>query len=306
VLDDAGRRVAFFSDLDPLHTAAPSAYGGVYVYDSQTGTMTRVVLHATLPRLSISGDGGSVVFPSIDDLTGENPVGVTQLFVSRASASGFLQVPDHGLGNLDPVAFDRRGTRLAFNGIPTPGNGRDAYLFETPAGVLAPLMANPGVDDFVAGLTPDGAWASLDSKANVAGGNPDGSFEVYLALCGKEAVPPPPAGDWLRDSDFPDFQFKVRITAGGQEQPRRQESVCIPETLCISGAVAGRSELFVRMVGPKPNGKIWPTLVRFSTSTLEVWIQQLSTESVKYYRLEGASPGSSDLTGLFDRDGFTP
>ena len=86
----------------------------------------------------------------------------------------------------------------------------------------------------------------------------------------------------------------------------RQESACIPETLCISGAVPGRSELFVRIVGPKPNGKLWPNLVRFSTSTIEVWIEQLSTSAVKHYRLEGASPGSSDLTGLFDRNGFTP
>jgi hypothetical protein len=305
-IDADGRHVAFFSDLDPIASGDPSAFGGVYVYDAQTGATTRVILHATLPRLAISGDGGSVAFPTIDDLTGDNPVGLTQLFVSHVGAPGFQQVPGSGLSNPDPVAFGRQGTRLAFNAIPTVGNGRDAFLFATTPGVLAPLMANPGVDDFVTGMTPDGAWAALHSKANVAGGNPDGSFEVFLAQCAAEAVPPPPPGEWLTDSDFPDFQFKVRITAGGQEQPVRQESACIPETLCISGAVPGRSELFVRIVGPKPNGKLWPTLVRFSTSTIEVWIEQLSTSALQYYRLEGASPGSSDLTGLFDRNGFTP
>ena len=116
---------------------------------------------------------------------------MTQLFVSRVAAAGFQQVPEHGLTNPDPVAFDRQGTRLAFNAIPKVGNGRDAFLFETAPGVLAPLMANPGVDDFVTGMTPDGAWAALHSKANVAGGNPDGSFEVFLAQCAAEAIPRP-------------------------------------------------------------------------------------------------------------------
>ena len=69
---------------------------------------------------------------------------------------------------------------------------------------------------------------------------------------------------------------------------------------------SGRSEVFVRMVGPKPNGYLWPTIVRFTTSTVEVWIEQLSTGALRYYRLAGATPGSSDLTGGFDRMGFMP
>lgn len=60
------------------------------------------------------------------------------------------------------------------------------------------------------------------------------------------------------------------------------------------------------MVGPKPNGRLWPTLVKFTTSTVEVWIEQLSAGMVRYYRLEGATPGSSELPGLFDRGGFPP
>ena len=86
----------------------------------------------------------------------------------------------------------------------------------------------------------------------------------------------------------------------------RQEAACLPETLCVSGAVPGRSELFVRIVGPKPNGRLWPTLVRFSTSAIEVTIEQLATGAVKQYRLEAVPPGGSTLTGLVDRNGFAP
>jgi ELWxxDGT repeat protein len=123
---------------------------------------------------------------------------------------------------------------------------------------------------------------------------------------GGEEFPPVPDTPPILSEAFPGFRFWVRITAGGAEQPVRREAACIPETLCVSGAVPGRSELFLRIVGPKPNGRLWPTLVRFSTSTIEVWIEQEATGSLRYYRLEGATPGSSDLTGLFDREGFVP
>lgn len=119
-------------------------------------------------------------------------------------------------------------------------------------------------------------------------------------------APDPPAGAWLETAEIPGFRFKVRVTGGGGEVPVRQERECIPETLCISGAIPGRSELFLRMVGPKPNGFLWPNVVKFSTSQIEVWVEQLSSGVVNYYLLEGASPGSDELTGFFDRTGFTP
>lgn len=47
-------------------------------------------------------------------------------------------------------------------------------------------------------------------------------------------------------------------------------------------------------------------MVKLSTSQIEVWIEQLSPGLVNYYVLDGATPGSSDLTGFFDRFGFGP
>jgi ELWxxDGT repeat protein len=138
---------------------------------------------------------------------------------------------------------------------------------------------------------------------------PDLGYELWtVALPAPETEdPPPPPGDGLTSTELPGFEVWVRIVPGtGAPIPGRAEAECIPETLCVSGAVPGRSELFVRVVGPKPNGFLWPTLVKFSTSTVEVWIEQRATGIVRYYRLEGASPGSSDLPGLFDRTGFEP
>lgn len=122
-----------------------------------------------------------------------------------------------------------------------------------------------------------------------------------------EGDPPPPAGVTpLSSAEIPGFRFWVQIGEDTEAVDGTMEPVCIPETVCVSGSLAGRSEVFLRVVGPKPNGYLWPTLVKFSTSRVQVWIEQISTGTVRYYDLAGATPGSSDLPGLFDREGFQP
>jgi hypothetical protein len=114
-------------------------------------------------------------------------------------------------------------------------------------------------------------------------------------------------GDYLTTPAFPDFRFRVRIfQTDTQALAGRKEPVCIPETLCVSGAVAGRSEVFVRIIGPRPNGYLWPTIVRFTPSRVEVDIQQISTGITKTYTLPAVPPDSDELTGLQDRTGFRP
>ena len=134
---------------------------------------------------------------------------------------------------------------------------------------------------------------------------PDDEGLLFVAD-GHPFTPDPPDGPWLTTAELPGFRFKVRITAGDDEVATRQEGDCIPETLCISGAVPGRSELFLRIVGPKPNGYLWPNIVKFSTSRIEVWAEQVATEQLNYYLLDGVAPGGSELTGFFDRLGFLP
>jgi len=117
----------------------------------------------------------------------------------------------------------------------------------------------------------------------------------------------PPPGPGFTSAELPGFRFWVRI-GGDEPEPRigAPEPLCIPETACVSGALPGRTEVLLRIVGPKPNGYLWPNVVRFTTSAVEVWIEQLATGERRYYLLEGASPGSSELDGFFDRTGFLP
>jgi hypothetical protein len=159
----------------------------------------------------------------------------------------------------------------------------------------------PTADGFLVG------WDIVSCDAAGCGSDPEGIYMQRYALVAPDEVPPPtPPGDYLASSDLPGFRVWVRIGGADSTIPVRAEADCIPETLCVSGAIPGRSELFVRMVGPKPNGFLWPTLVKFTTAEVEVWIEQVATGELQYYRLTGASPGSSELPGLFDRMGFEP
>lgn len=168
-----------------------------------------------------------------------------------------------------------------------------------------------------ANTEPDGAWRSGTTTWTV----PEGVHGIMLGARHwasdnaaeeisyfDDAVldfpdPAPPSETWLTTEGLPGYRFQARI---GGARIGILEGNCLGETLCISGAVAGRAEVLVRIVGPKPNGYLWPNVIRFSTSQVEVWIEQISSGSVKYYNLEAADPNAGILDGLFDRTGFLP
>ncbi len=204
--------------------------------------------------------------------------------------------------------------RAAGRGLPSAGltdlvvdrDGSTLWAATAGAGVL---RSRSGGDDW----TP--VSQGLESlRANQLALGPDGLYAataagIYLLDDSPGAgEPPPPDGlPWIADATYPGFRFKVRIAQGSAPPiSGTREAACLPETVCLSGAVPGRSELFLRIVGPKPNGWLWPTLVKFSTSEIEVWIEQLETGRLRYYDLAGASPGVDALPGLFDRFGFLP
>lgn len=182
------------------------------------------------------------------------------------------------------------------NHTPTPATFPQLWATDlTPAGTVR-------VTDF-----PGGVYATAQIGDRLILTADDGVLGPELwSLTVPEIDPVPPPGPWLSSRTLPGFEVKVRIANVGGAITGALEPGCIPETVCVSGAVRGRSEVFVRVVGPRPNGRLWPTLVKFTTSEVEIWIRQISTGTVRYYRLEGARPGFDELPGLFDREGFTP
>ncbi|HKI06723.1 MAG TPA: fibronectin type III domain-containing protein [Thermoanaerobaculia bacterium] len=153
----------------------------------------------------------------------------------------------------------------------------------------------------ITNLTPGTAYTFRVRARNANGDSPYSNEATATTLGGDGS------GGFLTSASFPDFRFRVRITPQGAATIQgRKENTCIPETLCVSGAAAGRSEVFIRIVGPRPNGFLWPTIVRFTPSQVEVDVQQISTGIQKTYFLPAVPPGSDDLSGLQDRTGFQP
>lgn len=113
----------------------------------------------------------------------------------------------------------------------------------------------------------------------------------------------PPSGPWISVPDLPDYLFKVRINGStiGTEVLD-----CVPETVCVAGALPNRTEVFIRVIGPRPNGYMHAQVIKFTVSRVEVWIYEPSTDELRYYEL-GSVPGdTSVLPGQVDKEAFLP
>jgi hypothetical protein len=118
---------------------------------------------------------------------------------------------------------------------------------------------------------------------------------------------PPSAALAIESLELPGFRVWVRFSPQGIA-PSWGTLVepCLAQALCAAGPLPARAEVIVRLIGPKPNGFLWPQIVRFTTDQVEVWVQQKATGVTRYYLLSGDSPGSETLTGRVDRHGFKP
>lgn len=239
----------------------------------------------------------------------------------RLLVAGSTQLVDEALLAVDPAAettllavgdvsnLEVAGDRAIFD-LQEEATGAEPWTTDgTPQGTEMLGDLYPGPES----SAPRWFTATEEGLVFFSALHPDTDRELWAVALPTPAEPPPPPPEppeevpWLSAPAIDGFRVKVRIVQGpGVAITGTAEAECIAETLCVSGALAGRSEVFVRVVGPKPNGKLWPTLVKFTTSEVEVWIEQLATGEVRYYRLEGARPGFDELPGLFDRQGFEP
>lgn len=128
------------------------------------------------------------------------------------------------------------------------------------------------------------------------------SFELAAPFLGSST-----GSEWLTSPELPGFELQVRITpAGGSTTIGSAEPSCIAETFCASGALAGRPEVFVKVIGPRPNGYLWVQISRFTPSEVEVWVRQTATGQVQEYVLPSVGALSDDVSGLQDRTAFLP
>lgn len=224
---------------------------------------------------------------------------------------------------------------ITFNDCATDSNiFFDVWFFQAVAGqTITATMSSSAFDPFLLLFDPDvnsvaedddsGPGDSARITFDIDQTSPDwtltptplepfvtGPYTLSLQ-CSNQPPPPPPGSGcpsgFFSDSEYPDFCFRVTITPAGQSSiPGTQEASCQEDTVCVSGAVPGRSETFIRILGPRPNGFLWPTIVRFTPSAVVVDLHQLSSGDTNTYTLPAVPPGADDLSGLQDRMGFSP
>lgn len=134
----------------------------------------------------------------------------------------------------------------------------------------------------------------------------DGNFGATLPLVSQflvgTALPP----GVLVTPELPGFEFEVDILPPDAEPiVATRAPDCIPETLCVAGALPDRPEAFVKIIGPRPNGFLWVQISRFTPSGLRIQVRQVATDTTNVYELPPVGPGE-ELPGLQDRDAFLP
>jgi hypothetical protein len=164
------------------------------------------------------------------------------------------------------------------------------------AGLPASTLVLSGINDSEAFDVKElGAAAAIDT------------FPLTEATQGSaEADPAPPAGSWLEPAELPGYRFKALIGEGAGQRSATQVTDCVPETLCVAGALPDRTEVFARIIGPRGNGFLWAQLVRFTVSPVELWIEQEATLTVRYYKLDKLPASTTELPGRNDSQAFVP
>lgn len=169
----------------------------------------------------------------------------------------------------------------------------------------APLMLGNGQ---VVGQLFGACGPNVEDGCSVDNDELDGnfftSFDLAAPFLGSGVDP---GDDWLTTPEVPGFEFQVEIRPpGGQPVQGASEANCIVETFCASGALPGRPEVFVKLIGPRPNGFLWVQISRFTPSEVHVMVRKTSTQAVQEYTLPAVGAASDDVSGLQDREAFVP
>ena len=183
--------------------------------------------------------------------------------------------------------------------------------------------------DIVGDVTSPGSWVEIQDDYTAPAGavgakvvpgliksQAGGTFTAYFdeaSILPADEAPPggaeecqPLPGPYLTDSDFPGFRFKVEITNSAGSLAASPEAACLPETVCLSGALTGRTEAELRLIGPRPNGHLWFEMIRFSPSALRIRVEKVSDGTCRFYDIPAVPAGSDALPGFVDRTAFTP
>lgn len=190
-----------------------------------------------------------------------------------------------------------------------PGRLRQGYC-DAAGRCDVMLGGGPGTVSPYLGSCEISPFGSPFCKPAVA--EPTGYLNQYALASYNERMngdPPPPTENWVGVrliGQNPNRVLAAQAAINGT--PAASMGFCVQEaqaeTLCFSGALAGRPEIYLKVIGPRPNDHWWAQLTRFTPSKVQVWVKEIdyndaTVDPITYYVL-GSAIGDT-LSGLQDR-----
>jgi hypothetical protein len=205
-----------------------------------------------------------------------------------------------------PAGQGRTGDTTVYSYWTTGSNCTGTYIGQGAPGFGFDDLGSWGTGSASA-VSPPAArslWVILAAAKDQAGGSFRAHFDD-IVVC-RSGQCEGGADGWLTSSEFPDFRFRVQFTPGTGPFYGAKESDCLPDTLCVSSELRGRTAVLLRIIGPRPNGYLWFQATRFPAQQVDIEVQQLSTGVVKTYRLDRLDPDDTQIPGRLDRTAFLP
>lgn len=208
-IDALGNRVAFNS-LGDLAGGNPDFSSEIFLWTEGSG-LTQITngLGDASTRPSLSADGARIAFVSSEDLTGGNGDGNSEIFL-WIEGSGIVQVTSATGGPSSEPSINGDGTRIAFESnrdfAATNADASTELFLWTEGGGIAQVTSSAAGFSSVPSIDAGGTRISFVSNQNLAGGNADGSQEIFLWIEGSPLVQVTESS-----GDFP----RASLSAGG-------------------------------------------------------------------------------------------
>jgi Tol biopolymer transport system component len=185
-----GTRVVFESDAD-LTGGNGDNNSELFLYNVSGASFTQVTVSTTEGNYDpvLDGDGTAVVFYSDGDYTGDNTDGNNEFFTFDTVGSTLTQITNSATGQSSDPAFSDDGRWIGtasssdLTGNNTDGN-YEIFVYDSSNGTFSQITTTVSGTSYYPSFSRTGSRIAFVSRADLTGGNPDGSNEVFYAVCG--------------------------------------------------------------------------------------------------------------------------
>ena len=169
----------------------PNQLDQIYSVNLSSGTVTQITQNADTESsaikyrsLDISENGQSVIFVSSDDITGDNPSNLQNIFIASTSGSSVTQITDVPAGGYtSDIKFADQGNLISFiseSDLTGDNSGNYMQVFTVDAdGSNIFQVTSTSTNITLYDISDDGLWVVYRSTDDPLESNSDGGSELF-------------------------------------------------------------------------------------------------------------------------------